>query len=427
MDQYLRRYAEPEISALEILPVDIPWSDVLVIPACNESPEFLRPPPPSDGRSLTILVINESGSASAEVSRTNQDLAHTIAHQFELRWNSESRFPDFGMCLFKDRQAPRDILLVDRFNKDRKLPAKGGVGLARKIGADLAASLIHKESIRSQWIHCSDADVHLPETYFAFSKSIENKSAYSALVYPYHHLGQANDAEAETVALATGMYEASLRYYVQGMKFAGSPYAFHTIGSTMVVNTHHYKKVRGFPKREAGEDFYLLNKLAKVGQVLEPDSSGQCQPIIIAARRSDRVPFGTGAAVNKITALENPTGDFLFYHPEVFHLLKLWLQALPLFWELKTTDLCHGLPPEQPALHSGLSAIGTPKALAHALKQSKDLDQFLKQMHTWFDAFRTLKLIHYLRDDYLSSIPHHELLKKQDFQNLSRNTPRKIR
>ena len=48
------------------------------------------------------------------------------------------------------------------------------------------------------------------------------------------------------------------------MKYARSPYAFHTIGSTMAVSANHYAKVRGFPKREAGEDFYLLNKLAKV-------------------------------------------------------------------------------------------------------------------------------------------------------------------
>ncbi len=73
------------------------------------------------------------------------------------------------------------------------------------------------------------------------------------------------------VFLATQLYELSLRYYVAGMKFARSPYAFHTIGSSMAVSPVHYARVRGFPKREAGEDFYLLNKLAKLGSVLELD------------------------------------------------------------------------------------------------------------------------------------------------------------
>ena len=66
----------------------------------------------------------------------------------------------------------------------------------------------------------------------------------------------------------------SLRYYVAGMKYARSHLThFHTIGSTMAVRASYYAKVRGFPKREAGEDFYLLNKLAKVGTVLELEAS----------------------------------------------------------------------------------------------------------------------------------------------------------
>ena len=108
------------------------------------------------------------------------------------------------------------------------------------------------------------------------------------------------------------------------MNFAGSPYAFHTIGSTMAVSAVHYAKVRGFPKREAGEDFYLLNKLAKVGSVLELDVGTDDGAIEIDSRRSDRVPFGTGAAVNKITGLADPVREFQFYDPEVFGLLKTW-------------------------------------------------------------------------------------------------------
>ncbi len=80
--------------------------------------------------------------------------------------------------------------------------------------------------------------------------------------------------------------------------------------------------MRGFPKREAGEDFYLLNKLAKVGTVLELAEGPDNEAIRIESRRSDRVPFGTGAAVNRITALADPLGEFRFYDPSVFELLK---------------------------------------------------------------------------------------------------------
>jgi hypothetical protein len=416
MEQYLRLYAEPEIAVLGQLPAENQWSNVLVIPACNETDVFLRPPPPSEGRSLMILVINESASASNAVSSSNQALADSIAHQFEFSWKAGPEFTGFGMCLFEDQNAPRDILIVDRFSKGKQIPARGGVGHARKIGADLAASLIEKEKIRSPWIHCSDADVQLPETYFTFSHSIEHASVYSALVYPYRHSGKTNSAESEAVAMATQLYEESLRYYVAGLKFAGSPYAFHTIGSTMVVNAKHYAKVRGFPKREAAEDFYLLNKLAKVGQVLEIDENDECRPIRIRSRRSDRVPFGTGDAVNKILALTNPQNDFRFYHPEIFSLLKIWIEALPGYWNSGTSELKQGLPCEQRALLNGLIEIGTKDALAHAIRQSKDPAQFLKQMHTWFDAFRTLKLIHYLRDHQFPSVSFSELIKDPAYQ-----------
>jgi hypothetical protein len=38
--------------------------------------------------------------------------------------------------LLRDPLATRDVLPVDRFSAGRKLPVTGGVGHARKIGAD---------------------------------------------------------------------------------------------------------------------------------------------------------------------------------------------------------------------------------------------------------------------------------------------------
>jgi len=326
------------------------------------------------------------------------------------------------------------VLLVDRFNEGRKLPAKGGVGHARKIGADLALSLIHHKRVRSPWIHCTDADVRLPETYFACSNAVQNTgSTYAALVYPFHHCDDQDKAESREVLLATQLYELSLRYYVAGMKFARSPYAFHTIGSTMAVSAVHYAKVRGFPKRAAGEDFYLLNKLAKVGAVLELGSSSNCEPIEIEARRSDRVPFGTGAAVNKITGLADLVMDFRFYDPAVFELLQLWLQSLPEIWQSRSNDLAasmftglsddHGQRDKRAVLLAGLKEIKTEQALDHAFRQSKNLDQFTRQMHTWFDAFRTLKLIHYLRDSHMPTIGFAMLEVDQIYRHLLTRDP----
>ena len=435
MEKYLRHYAEPETAALDGLTDQEHWTNVLVIPACNETAGFLRLPPPCGGRSLMVLVINESDSAHHKVSLSNQALAATVQARFEVRWQSAPEFgPGFGLSLLKDPLVPRDVLLVDRFSEGRKLPVKGGVGHARKIGADLAASLIHRKRIHAPWIHCTDADVQLPNTYFTCSNAVQNMGPkVAALIYPFHHCDDQDRAEHKEVILATRLYELSLRYYVAGMKFARSPYAFHTIGSTMAVSANHYVKVRGFPKREAGEDFYLLNKLAKLGPVLELGTGPDCKPIEIAARRSDRVPFGTGAAVNKITALADPLRDFRFYHPAVFELLQNWLQALPRIWQSRSSDLQTSIFPDQPgghdqngkqkALVAGLKKIGAEQALDHAFRQSKDLNQFTRQMHTWFDAFRTLKLIHTLRDHHLPSVSYAALGTNRTFAQLLLRDP----
>jgi len=446
MEKYLRHYAEPETAALagllDKMPEQGPWSNVVVIPACNESSGLLRPLPVSSGRSLLILVINEPTSASCQVSLNNKALAATVQARFKPQWQFAQQCSaaesGYELSLLSDPTTSRDVLLVDRFSEGHQLPLKGGVGHARKIGADLAGSLIHHKRIRSRWIHCTDADVQLPPTYFTCSNALRNSpvgpdSKRAVLIYPFQHGTQQDNAESNKVILATKLYELSLRYYVAGLRFARSPYAFHTIGSTMAVSAYHYAKVRGFPKRAAGEDFYLLNKLAKVGSVLELGMGLDCQPIEIEARCSDRVPFGTGAAVTRINELANPVKDFHFYHPVVFELLQLWLQSLPAIWRSSSADLTtdilvdgsidyqgrdHDVNEQKQVLLAGLKKVKTEQALDHAFRQSKNLDQFTRQMHTWFDAFRTLKLIHYLRDHHLPSISYAALESSQGFSKL---------
>ncbi len=114
-------------------------------------------------------------------------------------------------------------------------------------------------------------------------------------------------------------YEIFLRYWVLGLQFAQSPYAFHSIGSTIVTTDEGYLAVRGMNRREAGEDFYFLNKLAKAGPLRRIRETR----VYPSGRLSARVPFGTGAAVAKMVS--GSSGDFLLYDPRVFVVLRAWL------------------------------------------------------------------------------------------------------
>lgn len=422
MEQYLRQYAEPETVIAESLPAGGSWGQLVVIPVCDEPTGILRPLPAAPGRSLMIIVINEPESAARHVSAANGAFAREMKNRFRQAWKAPGHS---GTALYEDADSPRDLLLVDRFSDGFKFPPKRGVGLARKIGADLAACLIHRQRVRSPWIHCSDADVRLPPRYFSASAALGDGDVpdTAALVYPFHH-GNGGSDHGDRITQVTRLYEFSLRYYVAGLAHAASPYAFHTIGSTIAVNALHYAKVRGFPRREAGEDFYLLNKLAKVGSVRQLDSGTECEPIGIAARRSDRVPFGTGAAVGKIMKFDDPQRQFLLYHPAVFSLLGDWLRSFQPLWDSR--ECSPGsvlLSKRHRVLVGGLEEMGVGLALRHALKQSSSPAQFRRQMHTWFDAFRTLKLIHFLRDRQWPSISLDKLLNSQDIDHLMEHEP----
>lgn len=181
------------------------------------------------------------------------------------------------------------------------------------------------------------------------------------------------------------------------------------MGSTLAIHAEHYAKVRGFPKRNAGEDFYILNKLRKTGTIVSLN-----EPVItVAARISNRTPFGTGAALSQIMQLEDAERDYVFYHPKVFALLREFLNSLPdIYRHLQTknadSDTIFNIVENEKLLHA-LQELNVDNGIKHAIKHSKTLEGFLKHMHDWFDAFRTLKLVHGLRDAHYPSINITEL------------------
>jgi len=271
------------------------------------------------------------------------------------------------------------------------LPKGQGVGWARKIGFDVALRLHRSKKLASRWLHSTDADVILPRDYFERASAVGTPNA-AALVYPFTHRGEVDVALARAVQL----YEISLRYYVLGLASAGSPYAHHTIGSTLAVDATAYAKVRGVPKRTAAEDFYLLGKLAKIGAVV-PLGGGA---VSLSGRVSRRVPFGTGPAVERIAR----GGDFTLYHPHIFAALGGWLAALsdltpvspPGAFSKRLMARCRegGL---DPTLLVEMAAHPTTEAaLAAARRHAKTGAKLRQHLFTWFDAFRTLKFVHAL-------------------------------
>lgn len=363
---------------------EVVFDNVILIPAYKESPEFVYRFLQRFGNAnvLLIVIVNQP--------QMDPDDGPQRFLVDDIRRSGESEWQNINLQLFSFPSHLSSLLLVDRFDSDKRIPNIQGVGLARKIGADLAAALIHCQRVNSSQIYSTDADAHLPEHYFSYS---ELRQGSSAGVFDFTHLASGNNKVDE----ATKLYEKRLHYYVDGLKYAGSPYAFHTIGSCLTIDMLAYCQVRGFPKKSGGEDFYLLNKLAKLGgvQKLIP-----C--IHINSRLSDRVPFGTGPAVSQIVSQRLDENAYKVYHPQIFVTLKDVLARLD-------------------ALSSGrlnleefrLSLDSTSRIF---FKENNFFEQFAKWItqysskqlvsviRDWFDAFRTLKFVHFHRDAELDEI-----------------------
>lgn len=383
--QYLTRYAEPE-AALASSQVKGHYEFCLVVPAYNESLAFLThlTKTAQTHSILLILVVNQPEDEPDE--QPQQRLWQAVL-------NAGVTHQSYGnLCLVDLPQSNSAILGINRFDSGLQLPPKQGVGLARKIGLDCAVSALINGAVQYRGIYSTDADVQLPRDYFAKDQLGADSSGG---VFDFVHADSGDPA----IDQATQLYEQRLHHYVGGLKFAGSPYAFHTIGSCLLVDALAYCQARGFPRRAAGEDFYLLNKLAKLGTIktLTPQ-------LTIRARISTRVPFGTGPAVAEIIDKQLNEDSYKVYHPECFVRLK---QLLQLFQSITADDLDmlpHGEHIDTVSCKF-LENSGFFNACMEWQRQHYSQSQLHKVLSDWFDAFRTLKYIHHQRDHCYPDIP----------------------
>ena len=385
--RYLERHIEPGLP-------DAPgaakqWQHVLVIPAYNESSNVLTALSRlrAAGKILVILVLNRPDS-NPDTS-CNSALRGAIK-KLPRTENEQCQLYKLSHCV--------ELFCYDMDSLSGPLPSALGVGLARKAGCDIALLWQSQGAICSDWICSTDADATLPVDYF---DRLEGLDKAVAAVYPFAHMPGSSHA----VHQATILYELRLHQYVLGLSYAKSPYAYHSLGSCIAVKGQHYCEVRGYPKRSGGEDFYLLNKLAKLGSVAS--LNGEC--VALQSRLSNRVPFGTGPAVGKILAHHdddkyNDAKTTLFYHPQIFVVLGALMKVVAKLKEQELNELPELLRTE--GLSDEIANIATQilltmemaKGVAHCRKQGKSEEQFLRQFHQWFDGFKTLKFIHAIRD-----------------------------
>lgn len=363
------------------------FKNIVVIPAIKEYENILKllnsiSENESDyfDETLFLFVINNPESCNTEIINENKNTIELLRSIINKNLQSELAYKIYDNKI--------NIGFVDASSKGYELPDKdAGVGLARKIGMDLALRIFDYNNPKKNILISLDADCLIAKNYLNKIVEAFNQKKVNAAVVYYEHLLPDNEEEK----LAIIYYEIFLRYYILGLKYSNSHYAYHSIGSTIVCDTETYCKAGGMNKRKAGEDFYFLEKLAKITTINHINST----TVFPSSRSSWRVPFGTGKSISKYL---NEKNEYKLYNPECFNILKQWL----LIFHNKTIKDAQYYLAESEKIHFRLREFlelnSFETAWENILSNSKNDEQIQKQKLYWFDAFRTMKLIHYLRD-----------------------------
>jgi len=279
---------------------------------------------------------------------------------------------------------PHPVAWVDATSTGRCLPRKrGGVGMARKLGCDLVLPHLGDAGLL---VHL-DADCRVEDTYLTCLQHYFADHSGGAVLPYCHPLPESAPQRQAMIA-----YELYLRCHRQGLAWAGSPYAYHAIGSTMVTTAEAYVKAGGINCRQAGEDFYFLQQVAKTSGV------GVIEGTVVwpSSRTSRRTPFGTG----QVIAAGAEHGLQKLYHPQTYAIVHGWLQSVMSHPRETAQQLVQRAMMIDAGLQSFLLEEGFAERWQQLCGTHDHTERRLRAFHEWFDGLKTLRCIHALGQAY---------------------------
>jgi hypothetical protein len=355
-----------------------------VVPAFDEPyvTELLfslsRCKPPSC-KAEVIVVINANRKSSP------QSLANNLITVAEIEsWRKKN--PD---CFFR----------TYAINLGQPSIKGWGAGLARKTGMDEALRRFSAIGKPEGVIVCLDADCTVQDNYFV---SIENelfrrKDRKGCSIYFEHILE--GDRFPEIVYSSAFLYELHLRYYYQALSYSGFPYAYHTVGSAIAVKSLPYLLAGGMNRREAGEDFYFVQKLVPAGGYFSLNTT----TVYPSPRESDRVPFGTGPVVRELVAKKER--QLLTYNPMAFKDLRLFFGMLEKLFDCRPDEIAASYQSLPASLSLFIDEKKFKEKLTEIRNNTSGFESFRKRFFTWFNMFSVVKYLNFTHKSFFSKIP----------------------
>ena len=272
---------------------------------------------------------------------------------------------------------------------------KGGVGWARKLVMDEAARRLDQEGV----MVCLDGDCTVSGNYFqvVYDYFKGQPSCDAASIHFEHKLDLPDIREMDAIA----QYELHLRYLVAALRWAGHPFAFHTIGSSMAVRRKAYLLQGGMNTRQAGEDFYFLQKFIEIESLHEIKET----TVFPSSRISGRVPFGTGRAMQ---TLLNTPGEWLTTDIDVFRLVKPLLASVDSIRQFFRQDQGGGMPVslyDTLGLHDWvvrfLDHIGFVEQCRDISAQTTNAAAFRRRFFRYFNSFMMIRYMHFISQHFI--------------------------
>jgi len=356
----------------------ISGASIFVVIPCYNEPDIVTTLnsiascyPPHSGVSV-LVVVNDADNSSDEVVARNR-MTIAVMWQWKL---------DHPLAFF-------DLIVIYA----RALPQKwAGVGWARKIGMDEVVRQLVKNDRNDAIIVSFDADSTVMPNYLqAIESAFDRNPNCDFFTIHFEHL---IDLQGITSDIREGIirYELHMRYFRNAMLWIGYPHAIHTVGSSFAVKATSYVKQGGMNRRKAGEDFYFLHKLILLGQYGNISST----TVFPAARESDRVPFGTGAALKKWID-GSADLNFTYSLEPFFHLKPLFVLA-PQFWQMNSEELDNFIGNLHPSLHSFCISMNTLQEITELKKNCSNSKVFGKRIFHLLNAFWILKYINFAHE-----------------------------
>jgi len=347
---------------------------IIVVPAYNEPDitkllDSLASCDPPACKSEVIIIVNQKQDADSEAIINNRKCIENI----EL-WKRYHPYCFFRLYVFDTGPAP----------------VRGwGVGLARKTGMDEAVRRFDSVDNPEGVIVCLDADCTVEKNYFvSIARCLADNKNISACSIYFEHPLAGEDTNSEIYKHII-LYELHLRYFISALRWSGFPYAFHTVGSAMAVKANQYVKVGGMNRRQAGEDFYFVQKLVQSGNFINLNSTA----VYPSPRVSLRVPFGTGATIFRM--LNNESDQYLTYNFNAFRDLSTIFRAPEDLYRCNQA-VCEDFYSNLPlSLRSFINKEEWIIRINEINSNTSSPVSFKKRFYGWFNMYRIVKYLNF--------------------------------